>query len=165
MTGVLNHERVELKWMGAAVLVTRHYLWHVILGWMNRKGDGGGDKCELFPRFFSPVIPKRMGVAFSPIPHVSTPPRLPWKKKEKKKKKLRMEEGEGKNEVNYTTTRLSLQLPPLIISSVLQLVAPHERRSLHRAHRLQSVGMSAGGNDGTANRPAGRCSGDWPFLC
>uniref|UniRef100_A0A671W1X7 Basic helix-loop-helix ARNT like 2 n=1 Tax=Sparus aurata TaxID=8175 RepID=A0A671W1X7_SPAAU len=65
-----------------------------------------------------------------------------------------MEEGEGKNEVNYTTTRLSLQLPPLIISSVLQLVAPHERRSLHRAHRLQSVGMSAGGNDGTANRPA-----------
>lgn len=86
ITGVLDHERVELKWMGAAVLVTRHYLWHVILGWMNRKGDGGGDKCELFPRFFSPVIPKRMGVAFSPIPHVSTPPRLPWKKKRKKKK-------------------------------------------------------------------------------
>ncbi|XP_014195765.1 aryl hydrocarbon receptor nuclear translocator-like protein 2 isoform X2 [Haplochromis burtoni] len=27
-------------------------------------------------------------------------------------------------------------------------------RSLHRAHRLQSVGMSAGGSDGTAERPA-----------
>ena len=52
MTGVLNHDRVELKWMDAAVLVTRHYLWHVIPGWMNWKGDGGGDKCELFPRFF-----------------------------------------------------------------------------------------------------------------
>lgn len=32
-------------------------------------------------------------------------------------------------------------------------------RSLHRAHRLQSVGMSAGGSDGTAERPAGRGSG------
>ncbi|XP_036977077.1 aryl hydrocarbon receptor nuclear translocator-like protein 2 isoform X6 [Acanthopagrus latus] len=120
---------------------------------MNQKGDEGGDKCELFPVFFffSPVIPKRMGVAFSPIPHVSPPTPPPLKKK---KKKLRMEEGEGKNEVNYTTTRLSLQLPPLTIYSVLRLVAPHARRSLHRAHRLQSVGMSAGGNDGTANRPA-----------
>lgn len=72
--------------------------------------------------------------------------------------------GEKKNEVNYTTPRLSAapSSPPLlcITTTAGGSTCAAVLRSLHRAHRLQSVGMSAGGADGTADKPAGRRSGD-----
>ena len=85
VAGLLNHDRVALKWMDAAVPVTRHYLWHVIPRWMNQKGDEGGDKCELSPFFFSsPSIPNNTVLPSPPPPPLPPPPPPPLKKKKKK---------------------------------------------------------------------------------
>lgn len=65
-----------------------------------------------------------------------------------------------KNEVNYTTPRLSVapSSPHLLCVTTTAggSTCAAALRSLHRAHRQQFVGMSAGGSEGTADRPAGR---------
>ncbi|XP_037318428.2 basic helix-loop-helix ARNT-like protein 2 isoform X2 [Pungitius pungitius] len=68
------------------------------------------------------------------------PPRLLWKKKYGRRRVRR-----------NSITQQPAPSPRLL----LQLLAPHAALcGPHRAHRLQSVGMSAGGADGTAHRSA-----------
>lgn len=117
-----------------------------------------------------PCFLNDMSDPFSLIPHVSSPllPPPPASLTKKKKKKYVRRRVKKKKKKMKSTVNCEIPRLPAAPSSPLcyyyyswwQLTCEAVLRSLHRAHRLQSVGMLAGGSDGTAEKPEGRCSGN-----
>lgn len=106
-----------------------------------------------------PCFLKDVSVQSSLAPHVSNPPSLPLRVLCKRKKNTGGG-GWGKkwSQLYNTPSLRSSLLQPTTTTGGSTCAAA--LRSLHRAHRLQSAGMSAGCSDGTA----GKCSGTTVFT-